>query len=88
MTKLAQHWTSVEAQLGFRHFRVVGQGGRSPERWVELVAVLDATQRLRLPLRDLRDPALWSSGLQPVVEDMPSDPALETEGSEQEPLSE
>ena len=91
MTKLAQHWTSVEAQLGFRHFRVVGQGGRSPERWVELVAVLDATQRLRLPLRDLRDPALWSSGLQPVVEDMPdmpSDPALETEGSEQEPLPE
>ena len=88
MTKLAQHWTSVEAQLGFRHFRVVGQGGRSPGRWVELVAVLDATQRLRLPLRDLRDPALWSSGLQPVVENLPSEPALETEGSEQEPLPE
>ena len=26
------------------------------------------------------------SGLQPVVEDMPSDPALEAQGSEQEPL--
>ena len=88
MTKLAQHWTSAESQLGFRHFRVAGQGGRGPERWVELVAVLDATQRLRLPLRDLRDPALWSRGLQPVVENLPSEPALETEGSEQEPLSE
>ena len=88
MTKLAQHWTSAESQLGFRHFRVAGQGGRGPERWVELVAVLDATQRLRLLLRDLRDPALWSSGLQPVVEDLPSEPALETEGSEQESLPE
>ena len=88
MTKLAQHWTSSEPQQGFRHFRVVGQGGRGAERWVEFVAVLDASQRLRLPLRDLRDPALWSSGLQPVVEDLPSEPALETEGSEQEPLSE
>ncbi len=47
MTKLAQHWTSVEAQLGFRHFRVVAQGGSGPERWVELAALLDSTQRLR-----------------------------------------
>ena len=86
MTKLAQHWTSSEPQQGFRHFRVVGQGGRGAERWVELVAVLEATQRLRLRLRDLCDPALWSSGLQPVVEDLPSDPALETESPEQEPL--
>ena len=86
MTKLAQHWTSSEPQQGFRHFRVVGQGGRGAERWVELVAVLDATQRLRLPLRGLRDPVLWSSGLQPVVEDLPSQPALKTEGSEQESL--
>ena len=86
MTKLAQHWTSSEPQQGFRHFRVVGQGGRGAERWVEFVAVLDASQRLRLPLRDLRDPALWSSGLQPVVEDLPSDPALETESPEQKPL--
>ena len=48
MTKLAQHWTSSEPQQGFRHFRVVGQGGRGAERWVEVVAVLDATQRLRV----------------------------------------
>ena len=88
MTKLAQHWTSSEPQQGFRHFRVVAQGGRGAERWVELVAVLDAAQRLRLPLRDLRDPALWSSGLQRVVEDLPSEPALETESPEQEPLPE
>ena len=88
MTKLAQHWTSSKPQQGFRHFHVVGQGGRGAERWVELVAVLDATQRLRLPLRDLRDSAQWSSGLQPVVEDLPSEPGLETEHSEQESLPE
>ena len=88
MTKLAQHWTSSEPQQGFRHFRVVAQGGSGAERWVELVAVLDAAQRLRLPLRDLRDPALWSSGLQRVVEDLPSEPALEAESPEQEPLPE
>ena len=88
MSKLAQHWTSSEPQQGFRHFRVVGQGGRGAERWVELVAVLDATERLRLPLWDLRDPALWSSGLQPVVEDLAIEPALETEGSEQKSLPE
>ena len=88
MTKLAQHWTSSEPQQGFRHFRVVGQGGRGAERWVELVAVLDATQRLQLPLRDLRDPALWSSGLQRVVEDLLSEQALEAESPEQEPLPE
>ena len=88
MTKLAQHWTSSVPQRGFRHFRVVGQGGRGAERWVELVAVLDATQRLRLPLRDLRNPALWASGLQAVVEDIPSEPALKAEGSEQQSLPE
>ena len=88
MTKLAQHWTSSKPQQGFRHFRVVAQGGRGAERWVELVAVLDSTQRLRLPLRDLRDPALWGSGLQAVVEDLPSEPALEAQGSEQESLPE
>ena len=88
MTKLAQHWTSSEPQQGFRHFRVVGQGGRGAERWVELVAVLDATQRLRLTLRDLRDRALWSSGLRPVIEDLAIEPVLETEGSEQESLPE
>jgi len=79
MMKLAQHWTSAEAQLGFRHFRVVGQGGRGTERWVELASVLDPAQRLRLPLADLRDPLLWRSGLQPVVEDVLSDSDSEAE---------
>ena len=88
MTKLAQHWTSSESKLGFRHFRVIGQGGRGRERWVELVAVLDPTKRLRLPLGDLRHPAQWRSGLQPVVEDVLSQPPLEAEGSQQEPLTE
>ena len=88
MMKLAQHWTSSEAQLGFRHFRVVGQGGRGPERWVELASVLDPAQRLRLPLEDLRDPLLWRSGLQPVVEDGLCEPDSEAEGPQQQPLPE
>ena len=86
--KLAQHWTSSEMQLGFRHFRVVGQGGRGPERWVDLASVLDPAQRLRLPLRDLRDPLLWRSGLQPVVEDPLCEPGSEAEGTQQQPLPE
>jgi len=73
MTKLAQHWTSVEAQLGFRHFRVVAQGGSGPERWVELAALLDSTQRLRVLVPVLKDPDHWLRGLQPVVEELDSD---------------
>ena len=73
MTKLAQHWTSVEAQLGFRHFRVVVQGGSGPERWVELAALLDSTQRLRVLVQVLKDPDHWLRGLQPVVEELDSD---------------
>ena len=88
MTKLAQHWTSSESQLGFRHFRVIGQGGRGRERWVELVAVLDQTKRLRLSLGDLRNSAQWSSGFQLVVEDELSAPSSEAKGSQQEPLTE
>ena len=88
MTKLAQHWTSSEPRLGFRHFRVVGEGGRGRDRWVELVALLDSTKRLRLSYRDLRDPASWSSGLLPVVEEMLPEPLLETKSLQQELLSE
>jgi len=88
MTKLAQNWTSSESQLGFRHFRVIGQGGRGRGRWVELVAVLDPATRLRIPLCDLRHPARWRSGFQPVVEDVLSEPSLEAKGSQQEPLTE
>ena len=73
MTKLAQHWTSVEAQLGFRHFRVVAQGGSGRERWVELAALLDSTQRLRVLVQVLKDRDHWLRGLQPVVEELDSD---------------
>ena len=44
MTKLAQHWTSVEAQLGFR--TVLSRKRSGPERWVELAACW-IPQRLR-----------------------------------------
>ena len=73
MTKLAQHWTSVEAQLGFRHFRVVAQGGSGSERWVELAALLDSTKRLRVLVQVLKDLDHWLRGLQPVVEERDSD---------------
>ncbi len=87
MTKLAHHWTSSEPRLGFRHFRVVGEGGRGKDRWVELVALLDPTKRFRLPCRDLGDPASWSSGLLPVVEEILLEPVLDTQGPKQEPSS-
>ena len=88
MMKMPQHWTSSEAQRGFRHFRVVGQGGRGQKRWVELASVLDPTQRLRLSLQDLHDPLQWRSGLRPVVEDALSESNSETQGAQQQPLPE
>ena len=39
--KVAQAWTSVNSQDGYRHFQVMLQGGKGDERWVELEAVLN-----------------------------------------------
>jgi tryptophan-rich hypothetical protein len=64
--KPAQAWTSQEAVGGYRHFRMVMQGGRGNERWVELEAVLDASTRRRIAWRDLCDREQWSSGWQQI----------------------
>ena len=40
--KPAKAWTSRQPVAGYRHFRLVLQGGKGSQRWVELAAVLDA----------------------------------------------
>ena len=36
----ARAWTSQRPVAGYRHFELIMQGGRGPQRWVELAAVL------------------------------------------------
>jgi tryptophan-rich hypothetical protein len=62
--KVAQAWTSVNPQDGYRHFQVMLQGGKGQERWVELEAVLDSNVRLRVNWNELKNQELWTSGWQ------------------------
>ena len=61
---VAKSWTSVTPQKGFRHFRLILQGGKGQSRWVELEAVLDPSVRLRIHWNDLKNQELWTSGWQ------------------------
>ena len=62
--KVAQAWTSVNPQDGYRHFQVMLQGGKGQERWVELEAVLDSNVRIRVNWNELKNQELWTSGWQ------------------------
>ena len=77
--KPAQAWTSRTPVAGYRHFRLVLQGGKGQERWVELEAVLNADTRQRVPWRELCDPQLGSSGWQQIPAENPE--AENPEGS-------
>ena len=70
----AQAWTSQSPVAGYRHFRLVLQGGKGRERWVELEAVLDAHTRQRVAWRELK---LWSSGWQQIPVGESDDDQLE-----------
>ena len=61
---VAKAWTSVQPQEGFRHFRLILQGGKGQSRWVELEAVLDSNVRLRIDWSELKNQELWTSGWQ------------------------
>lgn len=67
----AKAWTSQSNVEGYRHFELIGQGGKRDGRWVELVAVLDQRCRHRVSWKELSDPELWRSGWQqlPNLED-------------------
>ena len=69
--KPAQAWTSGQPVEGYRHFRLVLQGGKGKDRWVELEAVLNSAMRRRVPWQQLCDREQWSSGWQqlPAEED-------------------
>ena len=62
----ARAWTSQSPVSGYRHFELITQGGRGPQRWVELVAVLAPSHRERVLLNELKDPTRWSSGWQSI----------------------
>ena len=68
--RLSPAYTAQSAALGhiggYRHFRLLGERGRGRQRAAELVAVLDASFRLVVPLRDLRNRELWQPGWQPL----------------------
>jgi phosphoribosylformimino-5-aminoimidazole carboxamide ribotide isomerase len=68
---------ALERSGGFRHFRLVGERGRGPQRAVELAAVLDSRFRLVLPLAQLADRQLWQPGWQPLPPPMQIIPAID-----------
>ena len=66
--KLPLRWTAQSASLGrsggYRHFQLLGEQGKGPERAARLEAVLERSVRLLVPLRELRDRSLWQPGWQ------------------------
>ena len=67
--KVAQAWTSVNPQDGYRHFQVMLQGGKGQERWVEMEAVLDSNVRIRVNWNELKNQELWTSGWQQLPQE-------------------
>ena len=67
--KVAQAWTSVNPQDGYRHFQVMLQGGKGDERWVELEAVLNSKVRRPIAWSELKNRELWASGWQQLPPD-------------------
>ncbi len=70
--KPAEAWTSLSPREGRRHFRVILQGGRGADRWVELVSLLNPQVRLRERWTRLQDKTQWQSGWQPIPPDDPT----------------
>ena len=54
--------TSNESINGQSHFVAINYGGKGPQRWVNLVSVLDGKSRLRVLWNELNNPSLWNSG--------------------------
>ncbi len=79
--KIPVAWTAQPARAarcgGYRHFALIGQRGKGPERAVELEAVLERGYRLLVPLRELRDRDAWLPGWQRL----PPDPDPQHPGS-------
>ncbi len=55
-------WTSKLAIKGYRHFVAINYGGKSQERWISLVAVLDGNAKIRVLWEELKDSSIWESG--------------------------
>ena len=55
-------WTSTSLRKGYRHFVAINYGGKSKERWVNLIAVLDGKATLRISFSEICDESKWISG--------------------------
>ena len=55
-------WTSVKPLNGFRHFVAINYGGKSKDKWVKLVAVLDGNTILRISWIEMQDSSKWLVG--------------------------
>tara|TARA_Y100001968_G_scaffold269099_1_gene259734 strand:+ start:759 stop:1097 length:339 start_codon:yes stop_codon:yes gene_type:complete len=55
-------WTSKIPICGKRHFVAINYGGKSSDRWVILISVLDASLCLKIAWSQLLDPSIWECG--------------------------
>ena len=62
---------TLERTRGYRHFSLLGERGKGPERAAELQAVLDRGFRLLVPVRELRRRELWQPGWQQLPQRRP-----------------
>ena len=76
----ARAWTSRSPVSGYRHFKLITQGGRGDQRWVELAAVLNPSHRETIPWSELNDRNRWLSGWQSIPKDDPGSDSASTEG--------
>ncbi|WP_320676784.1 TIGR02450 family Trp-rich protein [Prochlorococcus sp. MIT 1300] len=71
-------WTSTTPRNGFRHFVALNYGGKGRDRWIEMVAVLDAKTTLRVSLKELKLTNKWKSGWLQLPKDESVMPTMPT----------
>ncbi len=73
-------WTSTFKRGGYRHFVAINYGGKSKDRWVNLVSVIDGNVRIKVSWKEIRDTSQWISGWEQLSreESMSNDINLET----------
>ena len=55
-------WTSKKVINGQLHFVAINYGGKSKDRWVDLMSVLDSSVVVKVSWLQLIDPLNWESG--------------------------
>ena len=55
-------WTSRRPINGYRHFVAINYGGIGPERWINMVSVLDGRVRLKVSWSEVNSHKIWLEG--------------------------